>query len=61
MNILVHTWWLSKNLGSEFSVSYNFVKEMSKLHHLYVLVESNSYKWNDLSEINGGGTSVWII
>lgn len=55
MNILVHTWWLSKNLGSEFAVSYNFVKEMSKLHHLYVLVESNSYKWNDLLEINGGG------
>lgn len=55
MNILVHTWWLSKKLGSEFAVSYNFIKEMSKKHHLYVLAESNSYKWNDLSEFNGGG------
>ncbi len=55
MNILVHTWWFSKNKGSEFAVSYNFVKEMSKKHHLYVLVESNSYMWNDLSEFDGGG------
>ncbi len=55
MNILVHTWWFSKNKGSEFAVAYNFVKEMSKKHHLYVLVESNSYMWNDLSEFNGGG------
>ena len=57
MNILVHTWWFSKNKGSEFAVSYNFVKEMSKRHHLYVLVESNSYMWNDLSEFDGGGYS----
>lgn len=59
MNILVHTWWLSKNLGSEFAVSYNYVKEMSKMHHLYVLIESNSYKWNDLSEINEGGVQLY--
>lgn len=55
MNILVHTWWFSKNKGSEFSAAYNFVKEMSARHHLFVLVESNSYAWNDLSEMNGGG------
>lgn len=55
MNVLVHTWWFSKNRGSEFAVAYNFCKEMSKRHHLYVLVESCSYKWNDLSEFNGGG------
>ncbi len=58
MNILVHTWWFSKNLGSEFSVAYNFVKEMSQKHHLYVLVESNSYKWNDLKEFDGGGVQL---
>lgn len=50
MNILVHTWWLSADKGSEFSVAYNFVREMSKFHHLYVPVESCSYAWNDLSE-----------
>lgn len=57
MNIMVHTWWFSKNRGSEFAVAYNFCKEMSKRHHLYVLVESCSYKWNELSEFNGGGYS----
>lgn len=61
MNILVHTWWFSKNRGSEFAVSYNFIKEMSKKHHLYVFVESNSYEWNDLSEFYGGGTVVWLM
>lgn len=55
MNILVHTWWFSKNRGSEFAVAYNFCKEMSKKHHLYVLVESCSYGWDDRSELNGGG------
>lgn len=55
MNILVHTWVFSKYRGSEFAVAYNFVKEMSKRHHLYVLVESNALEWNDLSELNGGG------
>lgn len=55
MNILVHTWVFSKYKGSEFAVAYNFVKEMSKRHHLYVLVESNALEWNDLSEFNGGG------
>lgn len=57
MNILVHTWVFSKYRGSEFAVAYNFVKEMSKRHHLYVLVESNALEWNDLSELNGGGYS----
>lgn len=55
MNILVHTWVFSKYKGSEFAVAYNYVKEMSKHHHLYVLVESNALEWNDLSEFNGGG------
>lgn len=60
MNILVHTWWLSEKHGSEFAVAYNFIKGMSKRHRLYVLVESNSYRWDDLTEINapdisGGG------
>lgn len=54
MNILVHTWVFSKYKGSEFAVAYNFVKEMSKFHHLYVLVESNALEWNDLSELKNG-------
>lgn len=50
MNILVHTWWFSAEKGSEFSVAYNFVKEMAGFHRLFVAVESCSYAWNDLSE-----------
>ena len=50
VNILVHTWWFSENRGSEFSVVYNHVKQMAKFYHLYVIVESCSYRWNDLSE-----------
>lgn len=55
MNILVHTWWFSKYKGSEFAVAYNLCTELSKRHHLYVLVESCSYGWNDLSEFDSGG------
>lgn len=52
MNILVHTWVLSKYRGSEFSVTYNYVKEMSQFHHLYVLIESCSLTLEDLSEFS---------
>lgn len=55
MNILVHTWVFSKYKGSEFAVAYNFVKEMSKRYHLFILVESNALEWNDLHEFDGGG------
>ena len=51
MNVLIHTWWFSKYKGSEFSVAYNFVLEMSKYHKLYVIVESTSYALNDIKEL----------
>jgi glycosyltransferase involved in cell wall biosynthesis len=52
MNILIHTWWFSRYKGSEFSVAYNFVTEMARYHHLYVIVESCSYKFADYSEFS---------
>lgn len=52
MNILIHTWDLSKYRGSEFSVSYNYIKSMEKYHKLFVAFASNSYKREDYSELN---------
>ena len=52
MNILIHTWDLSKYRGSEFSVSYNYIKTMEKEHKLYVAFASNSYEHEDYSEMN---------
>jgi hypothetical protein len=52
ITILVHTWWFSRYKGSEFSVAYNFVTEMSRYHHLYVIVESCSYQFGDYSEFS---------
>jgi hypothetical protein len=51
MTILVHTYWFSPNKGSEFSVAYNYVKQMSQRHKLYVIVGSCSYKFGDYSEL----------
>jgi glycosyltransferase involved in cell wall biosynthesis len=51
MNILVHTYWLSPSKGSEFSVAYNYVRQMSQKHKLYVIVGSCSYKFGDYSEL----------
>jgi glycosyltransferase involved in cell wall biosynthesis len=51
MTILVHTYWLSPNKGSEFSVAYNYVKQMSQKHKLFVIVGSCSYKFGDYSEL----------
>lgn len=51
MNILIHTWDLSKYRGSEFSVSYNYIKTMEREHKLYVTFASNSYEREDLSEL----------
>mgnify|MGYP007069954125 CR=1 FL=1 len=51
MNILVHAFNISPNRGSEFSVSWNYVLQMSKLHHLYVLVGGTSHTIGDYSEL----------
>lgn len=51
MNILIHTWDLSKYRGSEFSVSYNYIKSMEKYHKLFVAFASNSYEREDYSEL----------
>lgn len=50
MNILLHTWVISKKRGSEFSVTYNHIIEMSREHYLYILVDSCSYTLADHSE-----------
>lgn len=42
MNILIHACYINPNKGSEFSVSWNYILEMSKFHHLYVLVGSTT-------------------
>lgn len=51
MNILVHAFNISPNRGSEFSVLWNYVLEMSKFHHLYVLVGSTTEDLGDYSAL----------
>lgn len=51
MNILIHIWNLSKHRGSEFSVSYNYLKSMERSHKLYVTIASTSYEREDYSEL----------
>ena len=53
MNILVHACYINPQKGSEFSVSWNYVVEMSKRHHLYVLVGSTTEDLGDYSGLNG--------
>lgn len=53
MNILVHAYNISPKRGSEFSVSWNYVAEMSKFHHLYVIVGSTTHEPYDYSELEG--------
>lgn len=38
MNVLVHAFQIHPEKGSENSVSWNYVVQMSKVHHLYVIV-----------------------
>lgn len=52
MNVLIHTWQLSKYRGSEFSVSYNYIKSMTNYHKLYVIFASNSHEREDYSELD---------
>ena len=52
MNVLIHTWVVSYSRGSEFAITYDYIKEMSRYHHLYVVVNSCSYKLDDLSEFS---------
>lgn len=52
MNVLIHTWVVSNTRGSEFAITYDYIKEMSRYHHLYVVVNSCSYKLDDLSEFS---------
>lgn len=51
MNVLVHACYINPNKGSEFSVSWNYVLEMSKNHHLYVLVGSTTEDLGDYSAL----------
>ncbi len=51
MTVFVHTWVFSRYKGSECSVAYNFVAEMSRHCNLIVAVASNSLALNDLSEM----------
>ena len=53
MNILVHSFNISPKRGSEFSVSWNYVLQMSKLHHLYVVVGGTSHTIGDYTELKG--------
>ena len=52
MNILVHACYINPNKGSEFSVSWNYVMQMSKKHHLYVLVGSTTEDLGNYSALN---------
>lgn len=51
MNILVHACYINPNKGSEFSVSWNYVLQMSQNHHLYVLVGSTTEDLGDYSAL----------
>ena len=51
MNVLVHACYINPNKGSEFSVSWNYVLEMSKNNHLYVLVGSTTEDLGDYSAL----------
>lgn len=51
MNILVHACYINPNKGSEFSVSWNYVMQMSKKHHLYVLVGSTTEDLGDYTAL----------
>ena len=52
MNILVHAYQTAPNMGSEFSVAWNYIMQMSKKHNLYVLVGQTSYFMNDFSNLD---------
>lgn len=51
MKILVITYPCSPYRGSEFSVSWNFVKNMSKDHELYVLYGTSGNGFGNVSEM----------
>lgn len=52
MKILVITYPCSPYRGSEFSVSWNFVQNMSKHHELYVLYGTSGNGFGNVSEMN---------
>ena len=54
MNILVHAFQIHPTRGSENSVSWNYVMQMSELHHLYVIVGiTDGNKCGNFSGLDG--------
>jgi glycosyltransferase involved in cell wall biosynthesis len=51
MNILVHAYQVSPYKGSEFSVAWNYIINMSKNHNLYVVCGQSSYYMGDFTDL----------